>query len=63
MAIDPQKPGGPYEGTINPRDKADLESWAQVFGVTFTQVRAATTIVGNKAGDVHNYLKKQGWTK
>ena len=39
-------------------DKADLESWARVFGVTFTQVRAAVAVVGPKVADVRKYLKK-----
>jgi hypothetical protein len=49
-------PGDPTK--INAADKADLESWAKVFGVTFTQVRAAIMIVGPKVEDVRKYLKK-----
>jgi hypothetical protein len=57
MADAPQNPPAGAE-KINVADKADLESWARVFGVTFTQVRAAVAVVGPKVADVRKYLKK-----
>ena len=56
MATPAPAPADPNK--INVQDKADLESWAKVFGVTFTQVRAAVAIVGPNAEAVRKYLKK-----
>jgi hypothetical protein len=57
MAIDPKGAPGAAD-KINAANKAELESWAKVWGVTFTQVRAAIMIVGPKVADVQKYLKK-----
>jgi hypothetical protein len=58
MAIDSQGAAGASAEKINPANRAELESWAKVWGVTFTQVRAAIMIVGPKVADVQKYLKK-----
>jgi hypothetical protein len=41
---------------IDMADYFDLRSWAKRFGVTPGEVRRAVAKVGNRAGDVENYL-------
>jgi len=58
MALSPNSSPGAAAEKINAANRAELESWATVWGVTFTQVRAAIMIVGPKVADVQKYLKK-----
>lgn len=56
MADDPSK-SAPSD-KINVNQPADVSFWAQKWGVTETNVKAAVKIVGPSVAAVQKYLKK-----
>lgn len=59
---DKTKRGGQDRTRIDVSQDYELRDWAQKFGVTKDQVKAAVKAVGDKAADVEKHLQrsKQG---
>ena len=50
--------GSPDKDLINLHEAYEVRDWADKFGVTHVQLKAAVNAVGNSAKKVEAYLKK-----
>jgi hypothetical protein len=53
-----QKVGSPDRDLINITEAYEVRDWADKFGVTHVQLKAAVNAVGNSAKKVEAYLRK-----
>lgn len=55
---DKKKTGTPDRDLINVNEPYEVRDWADKFGVTHVQLKAAVNAVGNSAKKVEAYLNK-----
>ncbi len=59
MSDDKKKPGGQDRTRISLSEDYEVRDWADKFGVSADEVRAAVKAVGNEAKAVEAHLKKK----
>ncbi len=59
MSDDNKKPGGQDRTRISLSEDYEVRDWADKFGVSADEVRAAVKAVGNEAKAVEAHLKKK----
>ena len=57
MSDNKQNPGGQDRARINVNEDYELRDWAQKFGVSKDQLKAAVQAVGDRAEAVEKHLK------
>jgi hypothetical protein len=58
MADDKRNPGGQDRTRINTSQDYEVQDWANKFGVSTEQLKAAVKAVGSNAKDVEAHLKQ-----
>jgi len=60
MPDDKSKPGGQDRKRINVNEDYELQDWAEKFGVSEDELKAAVKAVGDRASEVEQHLKRYG---
>lgn len=59
MPDDKTQRGGQDRQLVSLSDDYELRDWAQKFGVSIDELKAAVQAVGNRAADVEAHLKRK----